>query len=96
MSSATPCSWATPFYARLRHGADPGGSAEDLPVDPAVVRAPDETRVFTAHDYKAPGRDAAQHQLSAKARNVHVGNGQDMATFVQMREERDAKPGCRA
>ena len=75
----------------------PGGSAEDLYRSiQRLFELPDETRVFTAHDYKAPGREDFARESTIgeqKARNVHVGNGQDMATFVQMREERDAKLG---
>jgi len=75
----------------------PGGSAEDLYRSiQRLFELPDETRVFTAHDYKAPGREDYAWESTIgeqKARNVHVGNGQDMATFVQMREERDAKLG---
>ncbi|MGB0482781.1 MAG: MBL fold metallo-hydrolase [Alphaproteobacteria bacterium] len=75
----------------------PGGSAEDLYRSiQRLFELPDETRVFTAHDYKAPGREEFAWESTIgeqKARNVHVGNGQDMATFVQMRESRDAKLG---
>ena len=75
----------------------PGGSAEDLYRSiQRLFELPDETRVFTAHDYKAPGRENFAWESTIgeqKTRNVHVGNGQDMATFVQMREERDAKLG---
>ena len=75
----------------------PGGSAEDLYRSiQRLFELPDETRVFTAHDYKAPGREDFAWESTIgeqKARNVHVGNGQDMATFVQMREEREAKLG---
>ena len=75
----------------------PGGSAEDLYRSiQRLFELPDETRVFTAHDYKAPGREDFAWESTIgeqKARNVHVGNGRDMATFVQMREERDAKLG---
>ena len=75
----------------------PGCSAEDLYRSiQRLFELPDETRVFTAHDYKAPGREDFAWESTIgeqKARNVHVGNGQDMATFVQMREERDAKLG---
>lgn len=75
----------------------PGGSAEDLYRSiQRLFELPDETRVFTAHDYKAPGREEFAWESTIgeqKARNVHVGNGQDMATFVQMREARDAKLG---
>ena len=75
----------------------PGGSAEDLYRSiQRLFELPDETRVFTAHDYKAPEREEFAWESTIgeqKARNVHVGNGQDMATFVQMREARDAKLG---
>ena len=75
----------------------PGGSAEDLYRSiQRLFELPDETRVFTAHDYKAPGREEFAWESTIgeqKARNVHVGNGQDMATFVQMRKARDAKLG---
>ena len=75
----------------------PGGSAEDLYRSiQRLFELPDETRVFTAHDYKAPGREEFAWESTIgeqKAWNVHVGNGQDMATFVQMREARDAKLG---
>lgn len=75
----------------------PGGSAEDLFRSiQRLFELPDDTRVFTAHDYKAPGREEFAWESTIgeqKARNVHVGNGQDMATFVQMREARDAKLG---
>lgn len=75
----------------------PGGSAEDLFRSiQRLFELPNDTRVFTAHDYKAPGREEFAWESTIgeqKARNVHVGNGQDMATFVQMREARDAKLG---
>ena len=75
----------------------PGGSAEDLYRSiQRLFELPDETRVFTAHDYKAPEWEEFAWESTIgeqKARNVHVGNGQDMATFVQMREARDAKLG---
>lgn len=75
----------------------PGGSAADLYHSiQRLFELPDETRVYTAHDYKAPGRAEFAWESTIgeqKARNVHVGNGQDLATFVKMREERDAKLG---
>ncbi|MEC8711236.1 MAG: MBL fold metallo-hydrolase [Pseudomonadota bacterium] len=75
----------------------PGSSAEDLYRSiQRLFELPDETRVFTAHDYKAPGREEFAWESTIgeqKARNVHVANGQDMATFVQMREALDAKLG---
>lgn len=73
----------------------PGGSAEMLYDSiQKILALPDETRIFTAHDYKAPGRDQYAWESTVgeqKARNIHVGAGKDKETFVKMRSERDAK-----
>lgn len=72
----------------------PGGSAEMLYDSiQKILALPDETRIFTAHDYKAPGRDQYAWESTVgeqKAKNVHVGAGKDKETFVKMRSERDA------
>ena len=72
----------------------PGGSAGDLydSVQKILAR-PDATRIFVAHDYKAPGREdfAWESTVGAqKARNVHIGAGRSRADFVALREARDA------
>ncbi len=73
----------------------PGGSAEMLYDSiQKILALPDETRIFTAHDYKAPGRDQYAWESTVgeqKAKNIHVGAGKDKETFVKMRSERDAK-----
>ncbi len=73
----------------------PGGSAETLYDSiQKILALPDETRIFTAHDYKAPGRDQYAWESTVgeqKAKNIHVGAGKDKETFVKMRSERDAK-----
>ena len=73
----------------------PGGSAETLYDSiQKILALPDETRIFTAHDYKAPGRDQYAWESTVgeqKAKNIHVGAGKDKDTFVKMRSERDAK-----
>ncbi|MEM6622825.1 MAG: MBL fold metallo-hydrolase [Pseudomonadota bacterium] len=71
----------------------PGGSARQLWQSiQAILSLPDETRIFTCHDYKAPGRDQFAWESTVgeqKERNKHiVGNDED--GFVEMRETRDA------
>ena len=72
----------------------PGGSSENLYQSiQRILALPDDTRIFVGHDYKAPGRkDYAWETTVAeqKALNVHVGAGKDMASFVAMRDARDA------
>ena len=75
----------------------PGGSAEDLYNSiQRILTLPDETRIFVGHDYKAPGREEYAWESTVgeqKAKNVHIGGGQDKAAFVDMREARDATLG---
>lgn len=72
----------------------PGGDAKTLYRSIQKIFAlPDETRVFTCHDYKAPGRDEFAWESTVaeqKAKNIHVGGGVSEDKFVKMREERDA------
>ncbi|MEM9062459.1 MAG: MBL fold metallo-hydrolase [Pseudomonadota bacterium] len=73
----------------------PGGSARQLWNSiQKILSLPDDTRIFTCHDYKAPGRDEFAWESTVgdqKARNKHVGGEACEETFVQMREERDAQ-----
>lgn len=75
----------------------PGGSAETMFESvQRILALPDETRIFVGHDYKAPGRDVYAWESTVgeqKAKNVHVGGGTDRASFVEMRQTRDAKLG---
>ncbi len=72
----------------------PGGSAKTLFQSiRKILSLPDETRLFTCHDYKAEGRDEFAWESTVaeqKARNVHVREGVTEQDFVQMREARDA------
>ena len=72
----------------------PGGSAEALFASiQKILALPDATRIFVAHDYKAPGRDSYAWETTVaeeKAGNIHVGGGRGEADFVQMRRDRDA------
>ncbi len=75
----------------------PGGSAEDLYNSiQKILALPDETRIFVAHDYKAPGRDEFAWETTVgeqKAKNVHVGADKTKDDFIKMRTERDAQLG---
>ena len=72
----------------------PGGSARALYHSiQKILSLPDATRIFTCHDYKAPGRDAYAWESTVgeqKARNKHIRDGITEDEFVQMRESRDA------
>ena len=65
-------------------------------IEAALARHPERfvKRVFTAHDYKAPGRDSFAWESTVaeqRARNPHVKEGTTEEEFVAMREARDAK-----
>lgn len=72
----------------------PGGDAATLYRSiQRLLALPDATRVFVCHDYKAPGRDHYAWQTTIAAErdgNVHIGGATDEASFVAMREARDA------
>ncbi|WP_280549339.1 MULTISPECIES: MBL fold metallo-hydrolase [unclassified Halomonas] len=72
----------------------PGGDARTLYRSiQKVLALPGETRLFLCHDYKAPDREAYQHETSVaeqRAHNVHVHEGVSEEAFVKMRTERDA------
>ncbi len=87
-SSTTRCSCRTP----ARRAADfPGGSARRLWHSiQAILALPDETRLFTGHDYRKGGREARWESSVAeqKRTNVHLA-GRDEAGFIALREARD-------
>lgn len=72
----------------------PGGDAGTLYDSIQKLFAlPDETRMFTCHDYKAPGRDVYTWESTVgvqKRDNIHVGGGTSRGDFIKMRTERDA------
>lgn len=73
----------------------PGGDAAAL-FDSLqrILSLPENTRVFTCHDYKAPGRDEfAWESTVAQQRkhNIHVGGGVSKEDFVEFRTRRDAQ-----
>ncbi|MDR9440590.1 MAG: MBL fold metallo-hydrolase [Halomonas sp.] len=75
----------------------PGGDARALYRSiQKVLALPAETRLFLCHDYKAPGREAYQHETTVaeqRAHNIHVHEGISEEAFVKMRTERDATLG---
>lgn len=82
-----------PDYGTAR--ADfPGGDARTLYRSiHRLLALPDATRLYLCHDYKAPGREHFAWETTVgeeKAHNIHVGGGVDEASFVAMREARDA------
>jgi glyoxylase-like metal-dependent hydrolase (beta-lactamase superfamily II) len=70
----------------------PGGNAGRLYDSiQRIFALPDETRLFTGHDYKPNGRPAQWESTVAQQKrdNTHVGGGRDRASFVELREARD-------
>lgn len=71
----------------------PGGSAAALWRSIRTILAlPDDTRLFTGHDYRPGGREARWESTVAeqRARNTHMVAAADEAAFVRIREARDA------
>jgi glyoxylase-like metal-dependent hydrolase (beta-lactamase superfamily II) len=70
----------------------PGGSATRLYQSiEEILSLPDETRLFTGHDYQSGGRKPRWESTVAeqKARNSHLAGGVSEAAFVSLREARD-------
>ncbi|WP_416896902.1 MAG: MBL fold metallo-hydrolase [Minwuia sp.] len=64
-----------------------------------IFELPDETRLFTCHDYLPDGRDAYAWETTVgeeRLNNIHVGAGKTEDAFVAMREKRDAGLGMPA
>jgi glyoxylase-like metal-dependent hydrolase (beta-lactamase superfamily II) len=70
----------------------PGGSAERLWHSiQEILALPDETRLFTGHDYMPNGRDPVWKSTVAEQRetNSHISKCKTQAEFVMLREARD-------
>ena len=70
----------------------PGGSAAALYDSiQRILALPDETRLFTGHDYKPNGRPAQWESTVAQQKrdNTHVGGGRDRESYIKLRETRD-------
>ena len=71
----------------------PGGSASRLWKSmQQILSLPDETRLFTGHDYQPGGREPLWESTVAeqKATNSHISKCATEAEFVAVREARDA------
>ncbi|WP_026379404.1 MBL fold metallo-hydrolase [Afifella pfennigii] len=71
----------------------PGGSARRLWQSiQQILALPDETRLFTGHDYRPGGREAAWESTVAeqKAKNKHLVEAKTEEAYVKLREARDA------
>ncbi|MFT3805673.1 MBL fold metallo-hydrolase [Arenimonas sp.] len=71
----------------------PGGDAAMLYRSiQRLLQLPDATRLFVCHDYGPGGRAVAHETTIGEQRraNIHVRDGVDEASFVAMREARDA------
>lgn len=71
----------------------PGGSASVLWASiQDILALPDETRIFTGHDYRQGGRDAIWESTVAeqKAMNIHLSKYKTEAEYVAAREARDS------
>lgn len=74
----------------------PGGSAAALYRSiQKLLSLPGDTRLFMCHDYPPDGRAIRWETTVAEERrdNIHVRDGIDEATFVAMRQRRDATLG---
>lgn len=85
-----------PDYGSAR--ADfPGGDARTLYRSMRrILELPSETRIFTCHDYKAPGRSEFAWVSTVKeqrAANIHARDGISENEFVAMRTARDKTLG---
>src|SRR5690606_25906404 len=70
----------------------PGGSANDLWHSlQEILSLPDETRMFTGHDYRPGGREPRWESTVAeqKASNIHMAECATQAEYVALREARD-------
>lgn len=71
----------------------PGGSALQLYQSiKAILALPDETRLFTGHDYMPGGRPPAWESTvgEQKRSNLHFKDDPDEATYIARRKARDA------
>ena len=70
----------------------PGGSARALwNTIQRILTLPDETRLFTGHDYMPGDREPRWESTVAhqKTENIHLKNAKSEGDFVELRKERD-------
>ncbi|MFD1007502.1 MULTISPECIES: MBL fold metallo-hydrolase [Oceanisphaera] len=74
----------------------PGGSSQQLYHSiQRLLALPQETNIYVCHDYPKEGREHECRTTVAeqRANNIHVRDGIDEASFVAMRDKRDATLG---
>ncbi len=72
----------------------PGGSAEELyRTIKAILALPEETRLFTGHDYMPEGREPRWESTvgEQKRTNLHLKDDPSEAEFAALRRKRDAE-----
>lgn len=72
----------------------PGGSAEQLwDSIQAILALPDETRLFTGHDYMPNGREAEWESTVSiqRQRNKHELHSDSKDAFIEMRQKRESE-----
>ncbi len=72
----------------------PGGDAGQLwRTLQRILTLPDDTRLFTGHDYMPDGRGPAWESTVAeqRRRNVHIQQAQNEQEFIELRRARDAE-----
>ncbi len=70
----------------------PGGNAATLYESiQRILALPDDTRLFTGHDYRPNGRPPQWQSTVAQQKrdNSHVGAGRDPNSYIKLREARD-------
>lgn len=70
----------------------PGGNATDLWNSiQAILSLPDQTRLFTGHDYQPNGREPLWESTVAeqKAHNIHMARYHEQEEFIAARQARD-------
>jgi glyoxylase-like metal-dependent hydrolase (beta-lactamase superfamily II) len=71
----------------------PGGDARALwRTIQSILSLPDDTRLFSGHDYRPGGPPPAWESLvaSQKVHNIHLKQAEDEEQFVALRKARDA------
>jgi glyoxylase-like metal-dependent hydrolase (beta-lactamase superfamily II) len=85
-----------PDYGTARTDFPGGDAAELYRSIRRILALPSATRIFLCHDYKAPGRETYQWEVTVeeqRASNIHIHDGIDEQAFVEFRNQRDSQLG---
>lgn len=83
-----------PDYGTARCDFPQGDAAQLYDSVQRLYRLPDEYRVFLCHDYLPEHRSEYQCETSMgvqKTKNIHIQYDSDKQSFIEMRNQRDAK-----